>query len=172
MKNAANARRVSVGLLGLAGLVALGSFGLDGPQDQQPGSYAEKVLDHINVVAPENALGEADGRFAEIRPGGELTVLMGSRLYYSESGDDGAVVAKGDGRYGLAGLMQMDEEGAPAWQPLLPGRSPGGFRLSTDMFAAPQTTDTIKIVNDDTRPVFIDAVVGFKREAPARRAAF
>lgn len=140
----------------------------DGLCDSRGEFYADKVVDHINVVAPENALGEPDGRFAEIRPGGEMTVRMEQQIFYLEGSDDGAVVAKGPGQYGVAGLMQMSEEGEFAWQPLVPGRSPGGFKLSTDWFAAPQATDTIRIINDDTRPVLVDAVVGFKKERSER----
>lgn len=135
----------------------------DGRNGGQAEFYADKVVDHINVVAPENALGEPDGRLAEIRAGGELTVHMEHRIYYSEGSDDGAVVTKGESAYGLGGLIRMSEEAEFAWLPLVPGHSPGGFKLSTDMFAAPQTTDTIRIVNDGTRPVFVDAVIGFKK---------
>lgn len=152
----------------LAGLLALKTAGYDGLQQYLPGFYAEKIIDHINVVAPENALGAPDGRIAEIRPGGEMTVHMEHPIYYLEGQDDGAVVIKGDGQYGLAGLIKMSEKENFAWQPLVPGRSPGGFKLSTDPFVAHQTTDTIRIVNDDTRPVFVDAVIGFKREQPER----
>jgi len=137
-------------------------------QEERAEFYADKVVDHINVTAPANALGKPDGRFAEIRPGGEMTVHMEARIIYSEGLDDGAIVTKGPGQYGLAGLMSMSEEKEFAWQPLVPGRSPGGFRLSTDWFAALQATDTIRIVNDDTRPVLVDAVIGFKKEARGR----
>lgn len=158
----------SLAFVGMAGLLALRAAYLDGRQEHRPGFYARKVLDHINVVAAGNALGAPDGRVAEIRPGGEMTVHMEQPLYYLEGQDDGAVVIKGDGQYGLAGLIKMSEEENFAWQPLVPGRSPGGFKLSTDPFVAPQTTDTIRIVNDGIRPVFVDAVIGFKREQTER----
>lgn len=161
-------RIASLAFVGMAGLLALRAAYPGGRQEHRPGFYAQKVLDHINVVAAGNALGAPDGRVAEIRPGGEMTVHMEQPIYYLEGQDDGAVVIKGDGQYGLAGLIKMSEEENFAWQPLVPGRSPGGFKLSTDPFVAPQTTDTIRIVNDGTRPVFVDAVIGFKREQPER----
>jgi len=137
-------------------------------QDDRPRFHAVKVSDHASVVDPQNALGEPDGRYAEIRPGGEMTVVMAERIYYSDASDDGAVVAKGDGRYGVAGLFRMTEEGEPAWQPLAPGRTPGGFKFGTSMFNVVQSTDTIKIANDDTRSVYVDAVVGYGKSGRAK----
>ena len=150
-------------LCAAAGLSALrpGPPGSGGSQEGRPGFYGERVLDHINVVSPENALDEPDGRFAEIRPGGEMTIRMASRIYYSDASDDGTIVTKGDGKYGLAGLFRMTEEGESAWQPLPPGRTPGGFKFGPSMFPVAQSTDTIRIVNDDTRSVFVDAVIGY-----------
>lgn len=138
------------------------------PQDKKDEFYARSVVDKVEVVSPEEALGEPDGLFAEIRPGGELTVRMESRIYYSESSDDGSVVTKGVASYGLAGLFRMDEEGEDAWQPLHPGRGPGGFKFGPAMFPVAQSTDTIRIVNDDTKPVYVDAVVGYRRDSGGR----
>jgi hypothetical protein len=137
-------------------------------QDKKDEFYARSVVDKVEVVSPEEALGEPDGRFAEIRPGGELTVRMESRIYYSESSDDGSVVTKGGASYGLAGLFRMDEEGEDAWQPLHPGRGPGGFKFGPAMFPVAQSTDTIRIVNDDTKSVHVDAVVGYRRDSGGR----
>jgi hypothetical protein len=137
-------------------------------QDARPKIYGRKALDHISVVDPANALGEPDGRCAEIRPGGEMTVLMAGRIYYSDSSDDGQLVVKGDGRYGLAGLFRMSDEGEPAWQPLQPGGTPGGFKLGSSMFNVAQSIDTIKIVNDDSRSVFVDAVIGYGKDERSR----
>ncbi|MGB8959562.1 MAG: hypothetical protein WCC00_11205 [Candidatus Aminicenantales bacterium] len=149
-----------------AGILALNMVwpGVEPAQQARPAFYGQEVLDDIEVVAPEDALGKADGRFAEIRPGGEMTILMDDRIYYSDASDDGSVVTKGEGKYGLAGLFRMTEEGEPAWQPLNPGGTPGGFKLGSAMFPVAQSTDTIKIVNDDTRPVFVDAVLGYRSE--------
>ena len=157
-------------LFGAAGLLASRSTSPVGgaSQDDRARFYGKQVVDHISVVDPGNALGEPDGRFAEIRPGGEMTVLMADRIYYSDASDDGAVVAKGDGRYGLAGLFRMDEEGQSAWQPLPTGRTPGGFKVGTSMFNVVQSTDTLKIANDDARSVFVDAVVGYGKGDRAR----
>lgn len=137
-------------------------------QERRPEFYAKQVLDHVNVVDPENALGEPDGHFVEIRPGGEMTVLMDNRIYYSDAADDGAVVTKGDGKYGLAGLFRMTEEGESAWQPLLPGGTPGGFKFGPSMFPVAQSTDTIRIVNDDTHSVYVDAVIGYGKDERGR----
>ncbi|MCX6574024.1 MAG: hypothetical protein NTX99_08530 [Candidatus Aminicenantes bacterium] len=157
-------------LFGAAGLLASRSKAPAGGafQDDRARFYGKQVVDHISVVDPGNALGEPDGRFAEIRPGGEMTVLMADRIYYSDASDDGAVVARGDGRYGLAGLFRMDEDGQSAWQPLPQGRTPGGFKLGTSMFNVVQSTDTLKIANDDTRSVFVDAVSGYGKGERAR----
>jgi len=130
--------------------------------------YAREVLDKIEVVSPESALGGPDGRFAEIRPGGEMTVRMESRIYYSDSADDGSIVTKGGASYGLAGLFRMTEEGEEAWQALHPGRGPGGFKFGPMMFPVTQSTDTIRIVNDDTRSVYVDAVIGYRKDAGGR----
>ena len=167
-----NAVLIAAGLclFGAAGLLASRSTAPAGgaPQDDRAGFYGKQIVDHISVVDPGSALGEPDGRFAEIRPGGEMTVLMADRIYYSDASDDGAVVAKGDGRYGLAGLFRMDEEGQSAWQPLPTGRTPGGFKVGTSMFNVVQSTDTLKIANDDARSVFVDAVIGYGKGERAR----
>ena len=166
MRNKASCLAGGLCCLCAAGILALKTAwpGVEPARQIRPASYAKQVLDDINVVAPEDALGEADGRFAEIRPGGEMTVLMDSRIYYTDGSDDGSVVTKGEGRYGLAGLFRMTEEGEPAWQPLNPGGTPGGFKLGSVMFPVTQSTDTIKIVNDDSRPVFVDAVIGYRKD--------
>lgn len=130
----------------------------------RPQFYAKEILDQVNVMDADKALGEPDGRFAEIPPGGEMTVLMDERIRYSDSSDDGSVVTKGEGRYGLAGLFRMSEEGAPAWLPLAPGGTPGGFKLGGTMFPVAQSTGTIRIANDDTRSVFVDAVIGYRQD--------
>jgi hypothetical protein len=153
-----------LGLVAAAGLCLAAAF-----QDDRPRFHARQVSDHVSVVDPQNALGEPDGRLAEIRPGGELTVVMAERIYYSDASDDGAVVVKGGGSYGVAGLFRMTEEGDPAWQPLAPGRTPGGFKFGTSMFSVVQSTDTIKIANDDNRSVFVDAVVGYGKDDKDRR---
>ncbi len=138
------------------------------PQGSPQEFYAKEVVDRIEVIDPENALGEPDGHYAEIRPGGEMTMRMPEPIRYSDGSDDGRIVAKGDARYGLAGLFKMSDAGDPAWQPMAPGGTAGGFKLGYSMFPVLQTTETIRIVNDDTRSVFVDAVVGFRRDGPPR----
>jgi hypothetical protein len=136
------------------------------PQKGVPEFYANEVVDQVNVLDAGNALGEPDGRYAEIRPGGEMTVRMPEPIRYSDGSDDGRIVTKGGARYGLAGLFKMTEEGESAWQPLAPGGTAGGFKLGTSMFPVTQSTEALRIVNDDTRSVFVDAVFGFRREGP------
>lgn len=167
MRNRAACPAAGLCCLCAAGILALSTVwpGVGPAQQARPAFYGKDILDDIDVVAPEEALGEADGRFAEIRPGGEMTVLMDDRIYYSDASDDGRVVTKGEGQYGLAGLFRMTEEGEPAWQPLIPGGTPGGFKLGSVMFPVAQSTDTIKIVNDDSRSVFVDAVLGYRSES-------
>ncbi len=126
--------------------------------------YAKRVIDQINVNGPENALGEPDGRFAEIKPGGEMTVDMEKALFSLDGSDDGQVVTRGNETYGLAGLFVMNEEGQAAWQPLAPGADHGGFNLSPMRSVVGQTTRTIRIVNDDAHSVYLDAVIGFGAE--------
>lgn len=163
-------RSASLVLVVAAGLLLLepAAPAAQEPRKDQAEFYARQVLDKVEVVSPESALGEPDGRFAEIRPGGELTVRMESRIYYSDSADDGSVVTKGGASYGLAGLFRMSEEGEEAWQALHPGRGPGGFKFGPMMFPVTQSTDTIRIVNDDTKPVYVDAVVGYRKDAGGR----
>jgi len=167
MKRTAFLSAVGLCLACAAGVLALssGPQGSERSQERRPEFYAEQVLDQINVADPGNVLGEPDGGCAEIKPGGRMTVLMDSRIFYSDASDDGAVVLKGDGKYGLAGLFRMTEEGESAWLPLLPGGTPGGFKFGPSMFPVAQSTDTIRIVNDDTRSVYVDAVIGYGKDA-------
>jgi hypothetical protein len=148
-------------LLAAVGILLL-SLGPKPLQYQNVEFYAEQVVDHVNVNDPESAVGEADGRFAEIKAGGQMTVVMEDTLYYLEGSDDGFVLVKGDAVYALAGLFQMSEEGSPAWQPLAPGSAPGRFKLGALRSSPIQSTATIRIVNDDFRPVYLDAVVGIR----------
>ncbi|MGB9765582.1 MAG: hypothetical protein ACPLZD_09565 [Candidatus Saccharicenans sp.] len=123
--------------------------------------YAQRVLNSVNVNNPENILGEPDGRFAEIKPGGELTVVMEQPVFYHQTSDDGFLVVKGDTSYGLAGLFQMNEEGKLSWLPLSPGKEKNGFKLGTDPFVSLQRISVIKIVNDDEHnSLFVDAIAG------------
>jgi hypothetical protein len=36
------------------------------------------------------------------------------------------------------------------------------------MFSVAQSTDTLRIVNDDTRSVFVDAVIGYGKDGRSR----
>lgn len=124
--------------------------------------YAAEVEDEINVNDAENVLGEPDGRCAEIKPGGEMTVVMDYELIYLDGSDDGRIVTRGEAEFGLAGLFEGGEGEAPGWQALAPGQGQGGFKLGAMRSNPLQRTRVIRIVNnDDKRSVFIDAVVGF-----------
>lgn len=150
-------------LLCAAGVVFM-ALGADHVQERRREFYAKHVVDHVNINDPESALGKPDGRFAEIKPGGEMTMLMEEALIFLEGSDDGFVVVRGDGAYALAGLFRMSEEGSPAWQPLTPGSAPGRFKLGAFRFHTMQSTETLRIVNNDSRPVYLDAVVGIGME--------
>ena len=78
MRNKASCLAGGLFCLCAAGILALNTVwpGVEPAQQARPAFYGQEVLDDIDVVAPEDALGEADGRFAEIRPGGEMTILM------------------------------------------------------------------------------------------------
>jgi len=123
--------------------------------------YAKRVIDKINVNNAEYVLGEPDGKFAEIKPGGELTVVMEEQIVFNTGADDGFVVVQGDTSYGLAGLFSATDDGKTAWQPLWPGSAKNGFKLGTDVFLSIQRTNIIKIANDDpNRPLLVDAIAG------------
>lgn len=127
--------------------------------------YAARVIDQTNVNNPEYILGEPDGKLAEIKPGGEITVLMSEQIVYHTASDDGYLVVQGEAAYGLAGLFRLDAEGRIAWQPLAPGSNKNGFKLGFDQFQSFQRTSAIKIVNDDSRrSLLVDAVAGFRSD--------
>jgi len=123
--------------------------------------YAKRVIDKINVNTPENVLGKPDGKFAEVKPGGELTVVMEEQIVFNTAADDGFVVVQGETPYGLAGLFSFSDEGKTAWQPLWPGSMKNGFKLGTDIFLSIQRTNIIKIANDDPeQALLVDAIAG------------
>jgi hypothetical protein len=56
--------------------------------------YVRSVVFEENVKNSGNVLGEPDGRFAEIAPGGQMTLLMERPIVPSSGFDDGFVVTK------------------------------------------------------------------------------
>jgi hypothetical protein len=142
-------------------------------------SYAKKVIpeESKDVDGAGNALGEPDGRYAEILPGGELTVKMGKPFSPMAFYNDGRVVVKEEAQnqeYSLAVLVPMIEAEvfddklidiasimktvAYAWREIIPGLVPGGF----DMPFAPQIpVDTLKIVNTGKEKLYLDAIIGY-----------
>jgi hypothetical protein len=137
-------------------------------QDERPEFFASRVSYQQDVINPDDVLGEPDERFAEIRPGGQMIIFMEDRIYPSMASDDGRVICRGDARYGLAGWFPVGDSQDPqqyAWMPLVDGKSPSGFRLSA---FRPDTgspgVNMLKIINNDSRSLFIDAFVGYGHE--------
>lgn|GEM_PF-557960 len=138
-------------------------------QDKRPEFYARDIVLEQNVKNAREALRGPDGRFAEIGIGGQIVVLMEKRIIPSAAFDDGQVVCQGEANFGLEGwFLQAGTEEAPqyAWMTLFPGKSPGGFRLmSQDMIrGTPEGSpgvNMIRISNNDTKPILVDAVVGY-----------
>jgi hypothetical protein len=163
------------------GALAAARAGTSGPrpgrgqeQGERPKLYARSVVFEQNVKSSGNALGEPDGRFAEIAPGGQLVLLLEDRIYPSGSFDGGLVVVKEESHYGLEGWFLVG--GTPqdpqfAWMPLVKGQSPGSFRVAVrEAIEGSAGLSMIRISNADTKPILLDALVGYGRiEAGAIR---
>lgn len=164
-------------LLVLSGVVsAAGGAGVSAKsprrgQEERPKFYASRVISEENVKNAKEALGEPDGRYAEIAPGGRMVLLMENRIYPSMTSDDGLVVCKGEANFGMEGwFLLAGTKDAPqfAWMPLVRGMVPGGFRL-TGQEAMGGTAEgspgvnMIRIANDDMKPILVDALVGYGR---------
>jgi hypothetical protein len=145
-------------------------------QEERPRFYARDIVLEQNVKNARQALGDPDGRFAEIGVGGQIVVLMEKRIIPSAAFDDGLVVCQGEANFGLEGwFLQAGTKEAPqyAWMTLFPGKSPGGFRLtSQDMIGGTAEgspgVNMIRISNNDTKPILVDAVIGYgmKEDCP------
>jgi len=136
-------------------------------QEERPKFYVARVISEQNVKNGPEVVGEPDGRCAEIAPGGQMVLLMENRIYPSTTYDDGLVVCKGDANYGLEGWFPVSgsqNDTQFAWMPLVRGQSPGGFRVSLinpiEGFAG---VNKIRIANNDTKPMLLDAVAGHGR---------
>lgn len=136
-------------------------------QEDRPKFYATRVITEQGVVNARDALGKPDSRYAEIAPGGQMVVLMENRIYPSTTFDDGIVFVKQEADYGLEGWFP--ESGSKkdpgfAWMPLIRGQSSGGFRVAyVDALAGNAGVNMIRISNNDTKPILIDAVAGYGR---------
>jgi len=138
-------------------------------QRDRPKFYAKRIFFEQNVKNAEDALGEPDGRPAEIGVGGHLIVLMENRIYPSLNYEDGFVVLLEDARFNMEGWFQMSGAQNPpqyAWIPLIRGSVPRTFRLAfMDAIEGSAGVNMIRISNDDTKPLLLDAVAGYVRQA-------
>ena len=144
-------------------------------QPERPKFYALRVVFEKNVRNAKDSLGTPDGHNAEILPGGQLVVLMENKLYpfpsiigWPEYGvvlaDSGSVVGKGETDFGLKGWLPMkNTQGKQhyVWKPL--GLSATGFWFWLEDSGG---VDMIRMTNPGTKSLFVDAVIGYGREAP------
>jgi len=136
-------------------------------QEERPKFCATRVISEQGVVNAREALGEPDGRYAEITPGGQMVLLMENRIYPSTTFDDGIVFVKEESDYGLEGWFPVSgsqKDPGFAWMPLIRGQSSGGFRVGlVDALAGNAGVNMIRISNNDTKPILVDAVAGYGR---------
>jgi hypothetical protein len=146
-------------------------------QLERPQFYALQVVLERNVQNAKDSLGAPDGHNAEILPAGQLVVLMKNKLYpfpnissWLEGGaclaDSGSVVGKGETSFGLEGWLPMkNTQGKQhyVWMPL--GLSATGFCVWLEGSAG---LDMIRITNPGTKSLFVDAIIGYGREAERR----
>jgi hypothetical protein len=132
--------------------------------------FAVQILTGKNVLNTRDALGAPDERYAEIPPGGQLTVLMPQKFI-----DFGTIISKGELDYSLEGLFHRQDTGDVrqdyAWILFwsggrqVPGVWPGGFRFETGLPAyGGVPVDTIRITNVGINSLFMDAVIGYGKE--------
>lgn len=133
-------------------------------EEQAEAYYAKEIVysETKLVINPENALGKPDDKYAEIKPGGELTLKMEkpfSALKFGGIG--GRVVTKDDCEYAVAVLVPTEERQGKieyAWRWLLPSSIPGGIYNPTD---GQVKVEEIKIMNNDTKDLHIDGIIGY-----------
>lgn len=154
------------------GIVAAGRAPVPGwrhaqGQEERPKFFATRVISEEKVKDAKEALGEPDGRYAEIARGGQLVLLMEKRIYPSTTFDDGLVFVKEESDYGLEGWFPVSgsqKDPGFAWMPLIRGQSSGGFRAAlVDALAGNAGVNMIRISNNDTKPILLDAVAGYGR---------
>jgi hypothetical protein len=136
-------------------------------KEERPAFHVKRVVFDNNVENAQNAAGKPDGRYAEIKPGGTLVLFMEAKIYPSGILDDGLIICREEGNYGLAGwfLTETTDAGPQyAWMPLAKGRSPSSFRITTLVPGEGSAgIDMIRIMNDDSKSIFVDAVAGYGR---------
>lgn len=145
--------------------------------------YALRIVNEKKVQNAKDSLGAPDGSSAEVLPGGQLVVLMEKKLYSFPFGlgfgegsgflDSGSVVGKGGADFKLEGWFAwQDTQGKQQcdWIPL--GLSVSGFCLplidSLPPIDISAGTDMIRVTNLGTKSLFVDAVIGYVREADNR----
>lgn len=175
---------LSVGLLASAPGSFFGKT-QDHGKKERPKFYALRVVSEKNVQNAKDSLGAPDGRYAEILPGGQLVLLMEKELYLfpgiggnPEGGpalaDSGSVVGKGEADIGLEVWSPwQDAEGKYhyGWVPV--GVSTTGFSLPvidiySPSFKGNTGVNKVRITNLSTKSLFVDAVIGYDREAERR----
>jgi len=146
-------------------------------QPERPKFYALRVVSEKNVQNAKDSLGAPDGRNAEILPDGQLIVLMENKLYpfpriigWPEHGgrlaDSGSVVGKGETDFGLEGWLPMkNTHGKQHYVWITLGLSATGFCVWLEGGAG---VDMIRITNPGTKSLFVDALIGYGREAERR----
>ena len=141
--------------------------------DERPKFYVSRVISEKNVTDPLNVLDAPDGRAAEIALGGQMVLLMEKPIFPSGVADDGTIVCEGEANFGLEGWFLVGgTKDSPqfAWMPLVRGNSANGFRLTSPAALGGTAegspgVNMIRISNDDTKPILVDAVVGYGRPA-------
>ncbi len=143
-------------------------------QPERPKFYALRVIFEKNVQNAQDSLGAPDGCNAEILPSGQLVVLMENKLYpflicinwlenIAGLADSGSVVGRAETDFRLEGWFPIqDTQGKQdyIWRPL--GISVSGFWIWLEGSAG---VDMIRITNLGNKSLFVDAVIGFGREA-------
>jgi len=158
---------LGVGITALRSPVPVAAWDQSG--EERPKFYVDRIISDENVKDPMNILGAPDGRAAEIAVGGRMVLQMEKPIFPSSGFDDGTVVCEGEANFGLEGWFLVGgTKDSPqfAWMPLVRGNSAGGFRLTTMEAAegSPGVTK-IRISNDDSKRILVDAVVGYGRMA-------
>jgi hypothetical protein len=146
-------------------------------QPERPKFHALRVVFEKNVRNAKDSLGAPDGHNAEILPGGQLVVLMENKLYpfpsiigWPECGiilaDSGSIVGRAKTDFSLEGWLPMkNTQGKQhyVWKPL--GLSATGFWFWLEGSAG---VDMIRMTNPGTKYLFVDAVIGYGKEAERR----
>jgi hypothetical protein len=158
-------------------------------EQQRSEFYANEVMHPGSnlVVNPDDVLGSPDNKYAKIMPGGELIVKMEKPFSPLAFYNDGRLVVKGEAEYSVSVLVPFQESELKnyqvipskaefAWREVIPGIVTGGFDLpfapqleplvySSTREAVPGLgVNTLRIMNLGTKPLSIDAVIGYSPE--------